>query len=236
MEHNSTSEQKWYNKTWIVIILCIVFFPLGLYALWKNASLGVGWKIGVTAFIVLAVIASMTKQKNEDTSHSNTTPLSSETTAIETSTEIEIEKEEPKSIWTYTEDEDKMSGQKRYFGTCVSTNQIEFEFPYNGGSTFNLIIRNMGQGNEVILQVSNGQFITSISSSESCRVKFDDEQPSKFTYNSASDGSSDVIFINNAKKFISRLKKAQKLMIEVQFYNAGNQIIYFDVAGLEWDK
>lgn len=236
MEHNSTSEQKWYNKTWIVIILCIVFFPLGLYALWKNSSLGVGWKIGVTAFIVLAVIASMTKQKNDDKSTSNPTPLSSETTAIESGKEIEIEKEEPKSIWTYTEDEDEMSGQKRYFGTCVSTNQIEFEFPYNGGSTFNLIIRNMGQGNEVILQVSKGQFITSISSSESCRVKFDDEQPSKFTYNSASDGSSDVIFINNAKKFISRLKKAQKLMIEVQFYNAGNQIIYFDVAGLEWDK
>lgn len=33
------NSNPWYEKTWITIILCIVFFPVGLYALWKNSSI-----------------------------------------------------------------------------------------------------------------------------------------------------------------------------------------------------
>lgn len=51
-------ELKWYDKTWVVILLCILFFPVGLYALWKNATISKGWKIGVTTFFALAIIAS----------------------------------------------------------------------------------------------------------------------------------------------------------------------------------
>ena len=52
-----TKQSKWYDKTWLVIILCVIFFPVGLYALWKNSSISKGWKIGVTIVIVLIVIA-----------------------------------------------------------------------------------------------------------------------------------------------------------------------------------
>ncbi len=56
---NLKTQSKWYDKTWLVVLLCIFFFPVGLYALWKNSFISKGWKIGVTiiiAFIVLAKI------------------------------------------------------------------------------------------------------------------------------------------------------------------------------------
>ena len=52
-------ELKWYNKTWLVVLLIIIFFPVGLYALWKNETISKGWKIGVAAFFVLAAITAL---------------------------------------------------------------------------------------------------------------------------------------------------------------------------------
>ena len=59
MEDNNSNSNAWYEKTWLVVILCIIFFPVGLYALWKNSSISKGWKIGVTAIIALIVIANL---------------------------------------------------------------------------------------------------------------------------------------------------------------------------------
>lgn len=59
MENNNSNSNVWYEKTWLVVILCIIFFPVGLYALWKNSSISKGWKIGVTAIIALIVIANL---------------------------------------------------------------------------------------------------------------------------------------------------------------------------------
>ena len=50
---------RWYEKTWLTIILCIIFFPVGLYALWKNSSISKGWKIGITVIISLIVISNL---------------------------------------------------------------------------------------------------------------------------------------------------------------------------------
>ncbi len=49
----------WYEKTWLVILLCILFFPVGIYALWKNTSITKGWKIGITAVIAFMVIVNI---------------------------------------------------------------------------------------------------------------------------------------------------------------------------------
>jgi hypothetical protein len=51
MYNTTTLLKKWYDNTWLVILICIVFFPVGLYALWKNQSISKGWKIGITIVI-----------------------------------------------------------------------------------------------------------------------------------------------------------------------------------------
>lgn len=141
-----------------------------------------------------------------------------------------------KENWNYSEGEDKMEGTKQFFASCISINEIEFEFPYNGGSSLSIIIRNLGNKNEALLTISKGQFMTSVVDSESFKVKFDDEKSTTFYFNSASDGSSDVVFITNSKSFLNKIKQSKKVMIEVPFFNEGSKVFEFNVEGLNWNK
>jgi hypothetical protein len=147
-----------------------------------------------------------------------------------------ITSKENQPSWAYSEEKDRMEGTTIYFASCISANQIDFAFPYNGGSFFTLWIRNGSIGNEVILQVSKGQFIASFMSSNSLKVKFDNEKPVSFQYNSPSDGSMSQIFIDNPNRFLKKLKRSKKLMIEASFYNEGNRVIEFNVEGLKWNR
>jgi len=44
-------DNKWYDKTWLVVLLCFVFFPVGIYGLWKNNYLSNDWKIIISVLI-----------------------------------------------------------------------------------------------------------------------------------------------------------------------------------------
>jgi hypothetical protein len=172
----------------------------------------------VGTFVIISLASGEDKSNNEK---SDTTEQSSE---------------KKSENWNYSEDVDKMEGTKQFFASNTSTNEIEFEFPYDGGSTFDILVRNTGKENEVLLTVSKGQFMTSINGSETLKVKFDENKPENYSYNSASDASMDVIFLNNSKKFINNLKKSKKVMIEATFFDAGSKVIEFDVEGLKWEK
>jgi hypothetical protein len=65
LHHGNIKLQKseWYEKTWLVVLLCILFFPVGLYALWKNSSINKGWKIAISIFITVLVIANINSEK-----------------------------------------------------------------------------------------------------------------------------------------------------------------------------
>ena len=118
MKDQVVLSSKWYEKTWLVILLCILFFPVGLYALWRNSSIKKGWKVGVTVFFAIVVVANITKDKKTTPSKDNVV-----------SKKEEIVKEsvvkEPKSNWQYSEDKDEMTSQKRLFAKCLSTNEIQ---------------------------------------------------------------------------------------------------------------
>jgi hypothetical protein len=61
----------WYEKTWLTIILCIIFLPVGLYALWKNSSISKGWKIGITIIISLIVLSNLGDKDKPQTETQN---------------------------------------------------------------------------------------------------------------------------------------------------------------------
>lgn len=63
MEKN---QSKWYDKKWVVAILLIVFFPVGLIVLWKNSVIKLYWKIIISIFFVLVVVASITDEKTPE--------------------------------------------------------------------------------------------------------------------------------------------------------------------------
>ncbi len=73
----ATNQSKWYEKTWLVIVLCIIFFPVGLYALWNNSSISKGWKIGATIVIALIILGQFGDHETTDISESNLSSLNS---------------------------------------------------------------------------------------------------------------------------------------------------------------
>ena len=75
MEQNQT-QKKWYDNKFIVHLLLIIFFPVGLYALWKSNTIAKWWKITATVLISLIVIANLADDK--DNLSNNRTPSSTE--------------------------------------------------------------------------------------------------------------------------------------------------------------
>lgn len=148
--------------------------------------------------------------------------------------------EEQKAIalnWNYSQSVDEMDNAESFFAAATSENKLYFDFPYSGGTSFTLVVRNQKGKNEAILSCSSCQFIGQRSfNSERLRVKFDDKDFQYYTFSEPADYASDVIFIGDPNKFIAALKAAEKLKIEAHFYQEGKQIIDFDVKGFTWDR
>lgn len=136
--------------------------------------------------------------------------------------------------WERQEDVDQMRGTKTSFTYTISVNKVDFPFPYNGGSTLELNIRNRKQdGVAVALIVKNGQFLCH----KECWIdaKFDDGKIQRFRSSQSSSGKPNLIFVTPNSTFIGKLKKSKTLMVEVDFYNAGREQFQFDVGGLLLD-
>jgi hypothetical protein len=231
MENNNSNSNAWYEKTWLVVILCIIFFPVGLYALWKNSSISKGWKIGVTAIIALIVIANLGDKDKTTSATTSTTEVAQD--EKQNLVETELPKEEV-TKWQFQEDVDKMTSKIVKYASIEANEELEFKFPYDGGSVASLTIRKKDGGNDIYLSVSKGQFNGTYDGGQ-IRIKFDDDQPKKFSFVAPSDGSADMIFINSEKTIIAKLKNTKKIIIETEFFNEGNRQMEFDVAGFKWE-
>jgi hypothetical protein len=225
MEQNNNSK-AWYEKTWLVILLCVIFFPVGLYGLWKNTTIGKGWQIGVTAIIALIIIANI--GDNED---KKSTANSLDSTRSEVQTENNKQNE---SNWIYYEDIDQMDNTKKTIASIESDNSLKFDFPY-GNSDFTLNIRKWKGQTDIYLTCTNCQFISGVMGEMTYRIKFDDEAPINISANYSTSGGANIVFFGNEKKFISKLKTAKKLIIEAQFYEVGYKQINFSTNGLRWE-
>ena len=136
--------------------------------------------------------------------------------------------------WERQEDVDRMRGTKTSFTYTISLNKADFPFPYNGGSTLELNIRNRKQdGISVALIIKKGQFTCH----DECSIhaKFDDEKIERFGTTRSSSGKPDLIFISPNGRFIAKLKQSKKLTVEADFYKVGSEQFQFDVAGLQLD-
>lgn len=53
-----SSKKKWYQKTWGIVLMLVIFFPVGLFLLWKYTNLKKPLKILITALVGLIFIFS----------------------------------------------------------------------------------------------------------------------------------------------------------------------------------
>lgn len=161
----------------------------------------------------------------------------SDDTSNEAATET-VQKEEIKvaeSKWGYTEKVNEMDDTKTYYAMLKSENKIDFEFPYDGGSTFQFTVRKTNGRYEFVLNVSKGQFMTNILDEEKLRIRFDDNQVFNWNYSNAADASTDVIFPEYSDDFLAHLKASKMMMIEAPFAFAGRKVIRFKTENLKAD-
>lgn len=139
----------------------------------------------------------------------------------------------PTSNWTYNIDKNEMDDTETAYANIEATEKLNFDFPY-GEETVTLTIRHMSNKNEVLLWISNGQFLSNMMGDRSIKVRFDDEKAQNISYIDPSDGSSTVIFISNPDAFINRLKSCKRLLIESEFFNEGNRTMKFETDDFQW--
>lgn len=138
------------------------------------------------------------------------------------------------NAWQYGGADDKMRGTKQSWAYLYSENKVNFDFPYHGGSNLKIFLRkNQRQGSDAMLIINKGQFMCSMGCS--VHVKFDGGKIERYEASGTADGSMDMIFITSYKKFLSKLRKSNKVFIEADFYNAGSRQFEFSPAGLDWD-
>jgi len=68
---NQQIDKKWYDNKFITHLLLVIFFPVGLYALWKSRTIAKWWKITATVIIGLIVIANLGDNESSNSSSSS---------------------------------------------------------------------------------------------------------------------------------------------------------------------
>lgn len=142
------------------------------------------------------------------------------------------------SGWGYSEYADEMGRGRVSVNIISSTNTISLDSPYEGAQHATLMIREHPQyGKDVIVRIEKGQLLESDYHGR-VLVRFDNDKPIPFPTVRPADLSSETLFLrgNAFSVFLSRLKTAKKLRMEVPVYQAGNQILDFDVEGFTWKK
>lgn len=138
------------------------------------------------------------------------------------------------SAWDYRETTDQMRGTTTKFAEITSTNSVGFDFPYAGGSTLDLTLRKSHKdGFNIMFTISKGQMPCIMGCS--FHAKFDDGKVERWRANGAANGDTETMFVQGASKFLLKLKKAKRVVIEADFYNAGSQQFQFDTQNLKWD-
>jgi len=145
--------------------------------------------------------------------------------------EMELMKDDFK--WSYQTEKDEMTDNSIYIAHITSQDEVELEFPYEGGTYLTLWIRKNANKSEAYITSSNGQLYDDINEPV-INVRFDQEQPMNFGVLESADNDPTIRFISSADKFISKMKTAKKVKIEVQYYENGKHVYQFNTKGFDW--
>ena len=188
----------------------------------------------MAAFLGLVLIGALIGGSEDETS---TQITGADSSKVVKKTE-KTEKKSAKSKWTYQEETDEMTDSKTKYAFIVSDNEVEFDFPYNGGSKLTLTIRQSKKyGTDAYIKIEPGQFINNeYNGDNKVNVRFDEEAPTKYSMADPTDISHDLLFFRDAKGFIKKCKEAKTIRIEPQFFQEGRRVFTFTTPiALEWE-
>lgn len=132
--------------------------------------------------------------------------------------------------WEESTLRDAMTDKEARVFHLKSSESLRLEFPYGGNNMGHLWVRIPDSGEQVAyLELDKGNLICGY---RDCHmmVRFDDGKPQRFNASKADDHSSNVLFFNDAKRFIAAARKAKRILVEVQFFQQGSPVIKFEAA------
>ena len=149
--------------------------------------------------------------------------------------EVKQNQTKEKTNWKFESGLFGIDKMKISFLTTKSINSLDLDFPYNGKNFGEITIRYSEKYQlEIIFRVDKGQIQCGIGNCEG-RIKFDDSPSIEFKGNPPSDRSNKVIFIKNQDSLLKLIQSSTKVLIEIPMYQGGDQILEFNVSGLNID-
>ena len=134
--------------------------------------------------------------------------------------------------WQYTSTTDEMTGRSSKIACTTSTNELDFDFPYNGGASGELCFRRKGKSLDAWLKVTKGQFACGI---EDCvlKVKFDENPLQSYSAVESTSHTTGMLFFQSQGRLLTSALRGKQLKVQANYFEAGNKVLYFDVSGLD---
>ena len=134
--------------------------------------------------------------------------------------------------WSYHTSNDEMTGVQRKTACTTSTNELEFAFPYNGGSEGELCFRRRGKSLDAWVQVTKGQFICGV---EDCvlHLKFDNGPIQGFSAVQSKTDETGFLFLEPASRLLTLASRAKQLRLQADYFQEGQKVLYFELSGLD---
>lgn len=139
--------------------------------------------------------------------------------------------------WAYSESKDPMTDGTTQSACVMSQDKVELQPPYEP-VTADLCIRQSPQHGLDVMVALNGDGQMMCRSYDGCTVKvrFGEGEQQTFSAIGPADNSSNMVFIENPRRFLAAVKMAPITRIQATFYEAGNQVMEFKTADLEWPR
>lgn len=138
------------------------------------------------------------------------------------------------SCWAYNYVKDNIMNDTTKWALLVSKNQVEQEFPYEGGTYALVTLKKSDKyGKNAIITINQGVIYKA---EEDCIfVKFDSNEPIRYTFLSPSNGSKDKLLIRESNDFVQRIAKAENIKIELPLYeNKKAVFVFHSKQALNW--
>ena len=188
--------------------------------------------IFLLGIFIIGIIGSLFDKKADAKPSNSDSTTTSAVNSDDTASDIK-----PATGWVYDSSVDKMTSKITYTAELVANDELQLKFPYDGGVTCMLYISKKDKKTSVLLSLSKGQLLAAndVDGGE-IRVRFDDDKAENYSVSGSTDNSSNNVFINSADRFINKLKKSKKVIIQATVYDNGDQLMEFNTEGFELNK
>ena len=171
--------------------------------------------------LVILVITAINSANKSATKGAKVAPSASETPPASQVPDVS-----PKESWNYGQNTDKMTGKITQWACLDSADELQFGFPYNGGSTGTICVRK-GRRLDAYFKIGKGQVLCGVEGCEA-RLKVNGGEPFTVSGSESADGDPRFLFFDSYPRILAIAKKAKQIKVEVLYYQEGRQVLTFE--------